>query len=140
MRDDFEKDAYEAQHLDYDDIQRIVGQKMLGSIGWMVLGLILSGVLGIFVLTNDNLFALVANSYYILLIVEVAVVFGFSMVIGKASVGTLRMLFLIYAALNGVTLSIIGYIYTGESIMYIFLGTVIYYGSLEHMVMSQRKI
>ena len=125
--DDF--DNYRSGSLDYDEINRIVAQKMTGCILWMVVGLLLSGITGFFVLTNVEIMSLVlgSNLYYVLILLELGLVFMFSMMLMKASVGALRGMFLLYAVLNGVTLSIIGVVYTGESIIYVFLGTVVYY-------------
>ena len=125
--DDF--DNYRSGSLDYDEINRIVAQKMTGCILWMVVGLLLSGITGFFVLTNVEIMSLVlgSNLYYVLILLELGLVFMFSMMLMKASVGALRGMFLLYAVLNGVTLSVIGVVYTGESIIYVFLGTVVYY-------------
>lgn len=127
--DDFGHEDYRSGYLDYAEINRIVAQKMTGCIAWMVVGLLVSGLSGFMVFSNVEIFRLVAgtNLYYVLIILELGLVFMFSMMIMKASVGMLRGMFLLYAVLNGVTLSIIGYIYTGESIIYVFLGTVVYY-------------
>ena len=126
--DDF--DDYRSGYLDYEEINRIVAQKMAGCILWMVVGLLVSGITGYLAIYNDAIRTIVAGSYYVLFFVELGLVFMFSMMIMKASVGMLRGMFLIYAVLNGLTLSIIGYIYTGESIIYVFLGTVVYYACL----------
>ena len=128
MRND-DYDDYRSGYLDYAEINRIVGQKMAGCIGWMVLGLLISGVVGYLTLFNDAVGTLIFSTglYYGLLLAELGLVFVFSMLIMKASVGALRGMFLLYAVLNGLTLSALGYIYTGESIIYIFLGTVEYY-------------
>ena len=127
-KDDF--DDYRSGYLDYEEINRIVAQKMAGCILWMVVGLLVSGITGYLAIYNDAIRTIVAGSYYVLFFVELGLVFMFSMMIMKASVGMLRGMFLIYAVLNGLTLSIIGYIYTGESIIYVFLGTVVYYACL----------
>ena len=126
--DDF--DDYRSGYLDYEEINRIVAQKMAGCILWMVVGLLVSGITGYLAIYNDAIRTIVAGSYYVLFFVELGLVFMFSMMIMKVSVGMLRGMFLIYAVLNGLTLSIIGYIYTGESIIYVFLGTVVYYACL----------
>ncbi|MCP1224176.1 Bax inhibitor-1/YccA family protein [Sebaldella sp. S0638] len=125
--DDF--DNYRSGSLDYDEINRIVAQKMTGCILWMVVGLLVSGITGFFVLTNVEIMRLVlgSNLYYVLILLELGLVFMFSMMLMRASVGALRGMFLLYAVLNGVTLSVIGIVYTGESIIYVFLGTVVYY-------------
>ena len=104
--DDF--DDYRSGYLDYEEINRIVAQKMAGCILWMVVGLLVSGITGYLAIYNDAIRTIVAGSYYVLFFVELGLVFMFSMMIMKASVGMLRGMFLIYAVLNGLTLSIIG--------------------------------
>ena len=127
--DDFGHDDYRTGYLDYEEINRIVAQKMIGCIAWMVIGLIVSGISGLLVFSNVEILRLVVgtNLYYVLLLLELGLVFMFSMMLMKASVGALRGMFILYAVLNGLTLSVIGFIYTGESIIYVFLGTVVYY-------------
>ncbi|MBP9478859.1 MAG: Bax inhibitor-1/YccA family protein [Sebaldella sp.] len=130
MRDDFEREIYGTQHLDYDDVQKIVSKKLLGSLAWMIFGLAITGIVGFFVTTNDTVQMTVINLFTPLMFLELAVVFIFSMMAYKASVMAVRAMFILYAALNGLTLSILGLIYTGESLTYIFLGTVVYFSCL----------
>lgn len=130
MRDDFENEVYGNRHLDYDDVQRIVSKKLVGSLAWMVFGLVISGIVGYFVMTNEGLQMTVYSLFTPLMFLELAVVFIFSMMAFKASVMAVRAMFIVYAALNGLTLSILGLMYTGESLTYIFLGTVVYFSCL----------
>ncbi|MBP7979082.1 MAG: Bax inhibitor-1/YccA family protein [Sebaldella sp.] len=130
--DDFGHDDYRSGYLDYEEINRIVAQKMTGCILWMVVGLLVSGISGFLVMTNVEIMSLIfgTNLYFVLFFVELGLVFMFSMMLMKASVGTLRGMFVLFAIVNGVTLGPIGYVYTKESIIYVFLGTVIYYACL----------
>ena len=130
MRDDFENEVYGNRHLDYDDVQRIVSKKLVGSLAWMVFGLLISGLVGYFVLSNEGFRNTVYGLFTPLIFLELAVVFIFSMMAFKASVMAVRAMFIVYAALNGLTLSVLGYMYTGESLAYIFLGTIIYFSCL----------
>lgn len=127
--DDFEHDSYRAGYLDYEEINRIVAQKMVGCISWMVLGLLVTGIAAFLVWSNESLAMMiyVNNLFYPLIFVEVGLVFVFSMMTMRASAGTLRVMFLVYAAVSGLTLSVIGYAYTMESIISVFLGTIVYY-------------
>ena len=130
MRDDFENEIYGNRHLDYDDVQRIVSKKLVGSLAWMVFGLLVTGLVGYFVFSNDAFQSVIITFFYPIVILEVAVVFIFSMMAYKAPVMVVRIMFIVYAALNGVTLSLLGYRYTGDSLIYIFLGTVVYFSCL----------
>ena len=127
--DDFEHDSYRSGYLDYEEINRIVAQKMVGCISWMVLGLLVTGIAAFLVWSNDSLAMMIYgnNLFYPLIFVEVGLVFVFSMMTMRASAGTLRVMFLVYAAVSGLTLSVIGYAYTMESIISVFLGTIVYY-------------
>ncbi len=127
--DDFEHDSYREGYLDYVEINRILAQKMVGCISWMVLGLLVTGIAAFLVWSNDSLAMMIYgnNLFYPLIFVEVGLVFVFSMMTMRASAGTLRIMFLVYAAVSGLTLSVIGYAYTMESIISVFLGTIVYY-------------
>ena len=63
MRDDFEREIYGTQHLDYDDVQKIVSKKLLGSLAWMIFGLAITGIVGFFVTTNDTVQMTVINLF-----------------------------------------------------------------------------
>ena len=78
MRDDFENEIYGNRHLDYDDVQRIVSKKLVGSLAWMVFGLVISGIVGYFVMTNEGLQMTVYSMFTPLMFLELAVVFIFS--------------------------------------------------------------
>ena len=86
MRDDFENEIYGNRHLDYDDVQRIVSKKLVGSLAWMVFGLVISGIVGYFVMTNEGLQMTVYSMFTPLMFLELAVVFIFSMMAYKASI------------------------------------------------------
>ena len=130
MIEDYEKENYGNHYLSYEEVQGIVSRKMMGSIGWMVLGLMISGAVGFFTVTNESLFYMAYKLYFPLILVELAVVVIFTMRLLKASVTSLRIMFLLYSALNGITLSFLGIIYTGSSLTYIFLGTLVYFTCL----------
>ena len=66
--DDF--DDYRSGYLDYEEINRIVAQKMAGCILWMVVGLLVSGITGYLAIYNDAIRTIVAGSYYVLFFVE----------------------------------------------------------------------
>jgi FtsH-binding integral membrane protein len=53
---------------------------------------------------------------------ELALVFILSMRVYHMSTAKSRILFLLYSALNGITLSLIAIVYTGVSILYTFVG------------------
>ena len=85
-----------------EEINRIVAQKMTGCILWMVVGLLVSGISGFLVMTNVEIMSLISgtNLYFVLFFVELGLVFMFSMMLMKASVGTLRGMFVLFAIVN----------------------------------------
>ncbi|MGI6084889.1 MAG: Bax inhibitor-1/YccA family protein [Acetivibrionales bacterium] len=99
--------------------------------GWMFIGLLLTAGVSYFVLTNVNLvLALVTNSFLFfgLLIGELVLVAVLSSRITRMKFGTALGMFFGYAALNGVTLSILFLAYTGGSIVAAFGITAITFG------------
>jgi len=86
---------------------------------WMAAGLALTAVVALFTVSTPALLQLVFGNrivFYALMIAELGLVVGVSGAINRISASTATGLFLLYAALNGVTLSIILLVYTGASI------------------------
>lgn len=99
--------------------------------GWMFIGLLLTAGVAYYVSTNVSLMtALLKNSFIFfgLLIGELVLVAVLSARITKLKYGTALGMFFGYAALNGVTLSIIFLAYTGSSIVTAFGITAITFG------------
>ena len=113
--------------MTYDDLNRLVSSKVRGSMLWMVLGLLLTGGTGFLVyngLASGSPIAYgILNMYWVFAVLEVVMVFGFTALLYRANSGTLRMMFVAYSILNGLTLSVIGLIYAPEIIFSAFLGT-----------------
>ena len=126
-------EGFSTEHkaLNAEDIYALVGKRVRGSLLWMIFGLIITGAVGGYMLFSGSEISLALfKSYKVLLLVELGVVFLFSALVHKSSANVLRVLFIVYSALNGITLSILGYLYTGDSIIYIFLGTVVLFSVL----------
>lgn len=92
-------------------VENIVSQRLKGSILWMVVGLLTTMGMGIATLMNPSWARFALENFNILLLVEIGVVFLFSMRTYSANVMTLRGMFFLYSALNGVTLSIVSAAY-----------------------------
>jgi uncharacterized protein len=93
---------------------------------WMALGLALTGMVALGVASNKAIVrALVSNQilFWGLLIVEVGLVWFLSARLKKMSPGLATIGFAGYAALNGVTLSLIFLVYTGSSVATTFFVT-----------------
>jgi len=112
-------------YLTYEEVERIAASKVRGSILWMVLGLLISGITGYFTLiglSNGTVPFLVVPVAFVL---EFVAVIAFTALTYKASASILRMIFLVYSVLTGITLSAIGAIYDPYAIIAAFTGTVL---------------
>ncbi|MEK6608029.1 MAG: Bax inhibitor-1/YccA family protein, partial [Myxococcota bacterium] len=86
---------------------------------WMSGGLALTGVVALWVASQPALVMAIATNrllFYGLLLAELAAVFAFAPIARRASATVAAGVFLFYAALNGVTFSLIFLIYTTGSI------------------------
>lgn len=90
---------------------------------WMTLGLLLTAFVASYVATNVDALRFALDNIFALLIVELIFVFAIARGVTKFSPTVSSMLFLIYAGLNGLTLSIIFLAYTKESIATTFFIT-----------------
>jgi len=90
---------------------------------WMFIGLGLTGIMALYVSNSETALRLIyGNSmiFYGLIIAELALVFSISGMVNRMSATTATTLFVVYSALNGVTLSFIFLVYTRESIVSTF--------------------
>lgn len=92
---------------------------------WMSLALVITGFTAFFVASTPSLVSLIFNSglIWVLMIAELALVWGVSAAINKISLTTATLLFTLYSVLNGATLSIIFFAYTMSSIATVFFIT-----------------
>lgn len=93
---------------------------------WMTGGVLLTALISSYMGTNPDLVvSLVQNRFlfYGLMIAELGLVIGLSAAIDRLTASVASMLFVVYAALNGVTLSVIFLMYTQESIAGVFMTT-----------------
>ena len=97
---------------------------------WMFIGLLVSGVIAYYTSASLSMINFVYKSYTIIWILELVVVIAFSWLRGKVSPLMAKILFITYAALNGLTLSSIFLIYKIESIGMVFLSSAIMFGLL----------
>ena len=113
--------------MTYDDLNKLVSSKVRGSMIWMVIGLLITGGIGFMVyngVNNGNSIAyMIIEKYWIFLILEVVAVLAFSALVYTANSSVLKLIFLIYSALSGLTFSVIGLRYAPDMIGSAFLGT-----------------
>ncbi|MCB0063253.1 MAG: Bax inhibitor-1/YccA family protein [Caldilineaceae bacterium] len=101
--------------------------------GWMAGGLALTGLIAWYVSQSEALLNLVFGNqmlFFGLIIAELALVFGLSWGLTRMSAALATGAFLLYAALNGVTMAFIFLVYTQESIASTFLITAGTFGAI----------
>lgn len=94
--------------------------------GWMTLGLALTAVTAMFTATNAGLRELVFGTpmtFYGLIIGELVLVIALTAMIGKMSPLTAAVMFVVYSAVNGLTLSIVFLVYELGSVGTVFFIT-----------------
>ena len=115
----------ESRYLTYEEVEKVAASKVRGSILWMVLGLLISGLTGYFTLiglSNGTVPFLIVPIAFIL---EFVAVITFTALTYKASASVSKMIFLVYSVLTGITLSAIGAIYDPYVVIAAFTGTVV---------------
>lgn len=88
-------------------VESIVSQRLKGSFLWMVVGLLTTIGVGFAALANPNWLRFAYQNFTIILLVEIGVIVLFSARAYTANVMTLRGMFFLYSALNGLTLTLI---------------------------------
>ncbi len=104
----------------------VVNAFMRGVYGWMCLGLLVTAGASFFTVASPAIMRAVFGNQLIffgLIIAELALVVSLSAAISRLSAGTASGLFLLYSALNGVTLAAIFAVYAKAVIINAFLVT-----------------
>ncbi len=99
--------------------QLIINEFVRSVYNWMAIGLALTGFVAFYVANSESMMRLIFGNkiiFFGLIIGELALVFTISARVQKIKASTATALFVLYAALNGVTLSVIFLIYTRTSI------------------------
>ncbi|MDD2337135.1 MAG: Bax inhibitor-1/YccA family protein [Geobacteraceae bacterium] len=100
---------------------------------WMGGGLLVTAMMAMATISSPALFNAITGNrivFYGLLIGELGLVIAISRAINKISAPVASFLFLLYAALNGVTMAVIFAIYTAESITSTFVITAATFGAM----------
>lgn len=107
-----------------ENIEKIVARKLTGSILWMIIGLIISGITGYTIykgIETQNPYALmIASNFYIPIFLEIILVVIFASISKNASTGILKLVFILYSASAGFTFTVAGMQYAPESILTVF--------------------
>ena len=122
----------------------VVNAFMRGVYGWMCLGLLVTAAASVFVVSSPALMQAVFGNqilFFGLIIAELALVVGLSAAINRLSAGTASGLFMLYSALNGVTLSAIFVVYAKATIFKAFLVTGGMFGAMSlYGLMTRRDL
>lgn len=100
---------------------------------WMSAGLALTAVVALFTVSTPALLQVILGNqivFLLLMFAQLGLVIGVSAAINRISPATATALFLLYAALTGLTLSVILLAYTGASIAGTFVVTAGMFGSM----------
>ncbi|MDO5603096.1 MAG: Bax inhibitor-1/YccA family protein, partial [Oscillospiraceae bacterium] len=108
---------------------------MAKTFGWMCLGLLTTFAVAIAMCAGYINFMLPSFFYsgafpFIILIAEVVVVIALSARMQKMSPNAVRVMFFLYAALNGVTFSVIFLAYNVMTLVLVFGMTMLYFGGM----------
>lgn len=111
---------------------------------WMGFGLTLTAVISFFVVTTPSVMnAIVADMgiFYFLIIAELGMVLAFTFLVNRVSPTVAALLFVSYAAMNGLTLSVIFLVYTASSIASSFFITAGMFGAMSvYGAVTQRDL
>ena len=100
---------------------------------WMAAGLLVTGAIALFTVNTPALLSLIFGNrlvFFGLLIGELLLVIGLSAAIGRISAGASTAIFMLYAALNGLTMAAIFLVYTRSSIASTFFVTAGTFGAM----------
>lgn len=109
---------------------------------WMTLALTITGFVALYVARSYTLLEMMLQNQFMfwgLLIAEVALVMYISVRINRISVTTATLLFIVYAVLNGITMSTLFVIYTASSIASTFFITAGTFGTMALIGSFTRK-
>jgi len=128
----FDPYEFDRSYTPYSEVESL-SQYTVKTFLWMVLGLLVTfGVAILCWVTDATLYALRASSYTPVIVLIATLIISFSMVglIEKMSVTTARVLFLVFSALFGFTMSVYLYIFEFGTLIFAFLATAVYFGAL----------
>jgi FtsH-binding integral membrane protein len=110
-----------------------VAEFLRGVYGWMCVGLGVTAAVAVGVGSSPALVATLLTTRFLfmgLILGELGLVFYLSARVARIAPGTASALFLVYSALNGVTLSLILLAYTQQSVASTFVVCAVMFGSL----------
>jgi len=110
----------------------LVGEKlnavMRGVYGWMTMGLLVTAFVSLLLSTSG--FVPSSGMFFVAIILQFGIVIGIGWAINKISATVAGLLFFVYAAVTGMTFSVIFMVYTPASIMSAFITTAAVFGAM----------
>lgn len=119
-----------------------VNQFIRSVYNWMAAGLALTGVVALYVASSETMIRMIFTNqilFFALIIGELALVFSLSARIQKIQASTATGLFMLYSALNGLTLSFVFLAYTASSVASVFFICAATFGACSLYGMSTRR-
>jgi FtsH-binding integral membrane protein len=119
-----------------------VNQFIRSVYNWMAAGLALTGGVALYVASSETLIQMIFSNqilFFALIIGELALVFSLSSRIQKIQASTATGMFLLYSALNGLTLSFVFLIYTQSSVASVFFICAATFGACSLYGMSTQR-
>jgi FtsH-binding integral membrane protein len=113
--------------------ESVVSDALWRTYRWMTLGLAVTGAVALGVASSPDAMAVILGNrmiFFGLMLAQLAVVFSFSAIAQRSSTAVVAAMFFAYAALTGVTFSVLFLIYTATSIGSVFLITAGAFGGL----------
>jgi FtsH-binding integral membrane protein len=126
-----EYQEYQHDYTESVELKKLQAAFITKVYGWMFLALMITGIVALVAASSPEYARWILSSrmnFYMLIGVEFGLVFLISLAINRISSLVATLLFLLYAAVNGVTLGIIFYIYTTGSIATTFFVTALTFG------------
>ncbi len=124
---------YDSRTLLDEEIRREQASFMSRVYGWMCLALVITALVSLYTAASPGLVRLVFGNkllFWGLLIGEIALVSWLSFAVQRMSAAMATLVFLVYAALNGLTMAFIFLLYTATSIASTFLITAGTFGAM----------
>jgi FtsH-binding integral membrane protein len=104
-----------------------------GVYGWMFVGLGVTALVAVLVASSPAIITTIASNRPLLwglMLAQLGIVFGLSASVNRIAPATASLLFVIYSALTGVTLSFVLLVFTGESVATAFVVTAGMFGAM----------
>ncbi len=116
------------------DLANTVASKTIAGVyGWMALGVLISAVVGFALIDTKAIYTLLAQGNAVIIpvfLVQIGIVLAMSFAANKLSAQTLKLMFLVYSAVTGVTFSFIMMAYPIGNVVSLFAVAAVGFGAL----------